>query len=68
MEELLEQLKKNIISVSMSMDNAPYMGFSGDKIKGVDFAINKILEGTGITISDLIKESNEKKWFEWKRK
>jgi hypothetical protein len=65
-DELLEKLKMNIIATDMSMMDAPYFGFSGDKVRGVEFAINKILEGTGITISDLIKESNDKKWFVWK--
>ena len=45
------------------MQDAPYHGFSGDKIKGVNFAVEKILNGTGITIESLIKEMNEKDWF-----
>lgn len=62
-EEVFEQLKKNIVGLSYSMQEAPYHGFSGDKIKGVNFAIEKVLNGTGITIESLIKEMNEKNWF-----
>lgn len=62
-EELIEQLKKNILSVSWSMQDAPYHGFSSDKIKGVNFAVEKILEGTEITIQSLLQECEEKKWF-----
>lgn len=65
-DELVEKLKKNILSVDWSMMDAPFFGFSGEKVKGVHFATNKILEGTGITMQDLVRESNEKKWFEWK--
>ncbi|GAB6989564.1 hypothetical protein [Paenibacillus pini] len=57
----------DVLATEMSMIDAPYFGFTGEKFCGVEFAINKNLEGTGITIKDLIKESNEKKWFEWKR-
>jgi hypothetical protein len=63
-QEQLEKLKKNILAVDWSMDDAPYMGFSGDKIKGVRFAISKILEGTDITIESLLQEMKEKRWFQ----
>lgn len=62
-EQVYEQLKKNIVGLSYSMQDAPYHGFSGDKINGVNFAVDKILNGTGITIESLIKEMNEKDWF-----
>lgn len=62
--EQLEILKKNILVLDRSMDDAPYMGFSGDNIRGVRFAVKKILEGTGITIESLILEEKEKHWFE----
>lgn len=65
-QEQLERLKKNILAVDWSMDDAPYMGFSGDKIKGVRFAVSKILEGTGITTETLLQERSEKRWFEAK--
>lgn len=63
-DELVEKLKMNIYATDMSMMDAPYFGFTGEKIRGVEFAINRILQGTGITMSDLIRESNEKKWFQ----
>ena len=62
-EQVFEQLRKNIVALGYSMQDAPYHGFSGDKIKGVNFAVEKILNGTGITIESLIKEMNEKDWF-----
>ena len=62
-EQVFEQLKKNIVGLSYSMQDAPYHGFSEDKIRGVNFAIEKVLNGTGITIESLIKEMNEKDWF-----
>jgi hypothetical protein len=55
-EELLEKFKKNILNLSWSMDDAPYHGFNRDNINGVNFAIDKVLEGTGITIRDMLKE------------
>lgn len=58
-----EQLKKNILSLNWSMDDAPYFGLSGDQIKTIKYSIQKILEGTGLTIEELLKESNEKDWF-----
>ncbi|WP_368900774.1 hypothetical protein [Oceanobacillus oncorhynchi] len=62
--EQLEKIKKNILAVDWSMDDTPYMGFSSDNIRGVRFAIEKILEGTGITIESLFLEREEKHWFE----
>jgi hypothetical protein len=63
-DDLIEKLKKNILSLDWAMDDAAYHGFTADKIRGVRFAINKILEGTDITIETLIKEMHEKKWFQ----
>ncbi|MEX3625808.1 hypothetical protein [Viridibacillus arvi] len=63
-EEQLEKLKKNIMGLEMAMIDAPYFGLNGDNIKGVRFAINKILKGTDINTESLIKEKNEKKWFQ----
>lgn len=62
-EEQLEQLKKNIVSLSYSIVDAPYFGVNKDQINGIEFAINKILENTGILIGDLINEMYQKKWF-----
>jgi hypothetical protein len=35
------------------MSDAPFHGFTGDNVRGVDFAITKILEGTGITLKEI---------------
>lgn len=55
-EILLHKIKQNIFHLDMAMSDAPYHGFTGDHIKGVLFAINKVLEDTGITPEALIKE------------
>jgi hypothetical protein len=67
--EQFEQMKKNILGLSMSMDDAPYHGFSRETINGVNFAIDKVLKNTGITIQDLLNEREKKRWFEmhWKQ-
>lgn len=54
--ELIEKIKRNIFHLDWSMDDAPYHGFTGDNIRGVRFAINKILEDTGYTRESLHKE------------
>lgn len=62
-KEQLEQLKKNITSLSWSLNDAPYHGVSKKAENAIAFAINKILENTGITIETLLKEQSEKGWF-----
>lgn len=57
----LELIKKNILGLALSMDDAPYHGINRDSRIGVDFAIGKILKGTGITIESLLKERQENK-------
>lgn len=61
----IENIKKNILSLSWSMDDAPYFEFNKENIKGVNFAIDKILKDTGITIESLLEERKGKKWFEF---
>lgn len=65
-EEQFERIRKNVLALDWSMDDAPYMGVDSQTIKGIQFAIKKILEGTGITMKALHDESQEKKWFEYK--
>ncbi len=62
-KEQLEQLKKNIIGLSWSLNDAPYRGISKEAENAIAFAINKILENTGITIESLLKEQSENRWF-----
>ncbi|PFL23226.1 hypothetical protein COJ07_06515 [Bacillus cereus] len=59
----LEQLKKNILSLSLSLMDAPYRGVSKEAENAINFAITKVVEGTSITTETLIRESHEKGWF-----
>lgn len=54
--EMLEKIKDNIFHLDYSMVDAPYHGFTHEHINGVEFAIEKILEGTGLTLESIIKE------------
>ncbi|MCY8408981.1 hypothetical protein [Bacillus haynesii] len=58
-KEQFEQLKQNILSLSRFFSDIPIT----QTTKGANFAVEKILEGTGITIESLIEESNKKDWF-----
>lgn len=60
-KEQLELLKKNILNLSWGMQDAPFRGVNEDTIKGVTFAIGKILEGTEISIATILKESETDK-------
>ncbi|MFD0771641.1 hypothetical protein ACFQZ1_23175 [Bacillus sp. CGMCC 1.60114] len=55
----LEQMKKNILDLSIALIDAPFHGVSNEKRIAMEFAINKILENTGITIESLLKEQRE---------
>ncbi|AFQ30401.1 hypothetical protein P4493_09910 [Bacillus thuringiensis] len=59
-KETLDKLKENIYHLDRSMDDAPYHGFNGDHIKGVRFAVNKILADTGLTTVSIFKEISKK--------
>ncbi|GAB6614090.1 MULTISPECIES: hypothetical protein [Bacillus] len=61
--EQLEQLKKNILSLSMSMIDAPLRGLSESQIWTVNKTIENILGKTDITIGKLMDEAKEKGWF-----
>ncbi|MFD5264023.1 hypothetical protein ACFWJC_25180 [Bacillus wiedmannii] len=61
--EKLEQLKKNILSLSLSLNDAPFHGVSKESEKAINFAITKVVEGTSITTEALVRESHEKGWF-----
>jgi len=54
--EKLEKIKKNMLILDMSLDDAPYFGATKDFVNGARFAMNKILEGTGLTLEELAKE------------
>lgn len=62
-KEQLEQLKKNILSLSWSMNDAPLRGLSEVQIWTVNKSIENILGKTDITITDLINEAKEKGWY-----
>ncbi|KXI78634.1 hypothetical protein ACS52_11480 [Bacillus cereus] len=61
--EQLEQLKKNILSLSMSMIDAPLRGLSESQIWTVNKTLENILGKTDITIEKLMDEAKEKGWF-----
>lgn len=62
--EQLEQLKKNILLLNMSLHKTesgpedPYIN------RGIHYAITRILRGTGLTLDGLFEERRDKKWFE----
>ncbi|MED1234734.1 hypothetical protein [Bacillus paralicheniformis] len=58
-KEQFEQMKRNILSLSSFFSDIPITLTT----KGANFAVEKILEGTGITIESLIEEGNKKDWF-----
>lgn len=62
-KEQLEQLKKNILTLSRAMTDVPYHGVNRVAEEAVHFAIGKVLLDTGITIEGLLKEQTEKGWF-----
>ncbi|PEP75329.1 hypothetical protein CN573_10535 [Bacillus wiedmannii] len=62
-KEQLDQLKKNILSLSMSMIDAPLRGLSESQIWTVNKTLENLLGKTDITTESLIRESNEKGWF-----
>lgn len=62
-KEQFEQLKKNILSLSMAMIDAPFRGLSELQIQTVNKCIENIVGKTDITTESLIRESKEKGWF-----
>ena len=54
----LAKIKSNILTLSRSLSDAPFHGVSSEAIRGVEFAIDKVLEGTGITISSLLEDGD----------
>lgn len=55
-KEILEKIKDNIFRLGYQMQDAPYHGVSQDTVKGVQYAIDSMLKGTGITEKDIINE------------
>lgn len=53
--EQLKKVRKNIRDLGWRMQDAPYHGVSAETIKGMRFAIDEILKGTGITEEEIIK-------------
>ncbi|MGF9729703.1 hypothetical protein [Bacillus licheniformis] len=62
-KEQFEQMKRNILSLDMSLSDAPFHGVTHDQISGIKFAIEKVLKDTGITFESLIEERDKKDWF-----
>lgn len=56
-KEQLNKLKANIFGLHMSLMDAPYHGISIEQIETLEFSINKILNGTGITTKQLRDEA-----------
>ena len=54
--EIINKIKRNLFELGVSMQDAPYRGVTRDTIKGVRFAIGKILKDTGISEEDIISE------------
>lgn len=61
--DLLDTIKKNILGLSWSLQDAPFHGVSKESEKAIKFSIDKILKGTGITIESLLKENENNDWF-----
>ncbi|MGX5433384.1 hypothetical protein [Bacillus toyonensis] len=59
----LEQLKKNILSLSWSLNDATFRGLSNDDIWKINKVLENILGKTDITIEKLMDEAKEKGWF-----
>ena len=54
--KIINKIKRNIFELGVSMQDAPYHGVTRDTIKGVRFAVGKILKDTGISEEDVISE------------
>lgn len=55
-KEVLDKIIENIYYLGWSMQDAPFRGVSSDTVKGVNFAINKILKDTGISYEDVVNK------------
>lgn len=55
-EELSAKFRSNLFGLIMSLDDAPYHGFTGDNIRGAKWAIGRMIEGTGLTTEQIVKE------------
>lgn len=54
--EQLDKMKKNILTLSWSLQDAPFHGVSKESENAIKFSIDKILKDTGITIESLLSE------------
>ncbi|MCU5408002.1 hypothetical protein OCA16_26025 [Bacillus cereus] len=54
-EKQLKKIKENTYGLWMSLMDAPYSGIAKEQIAAIEFAIGKILKGTGLKIEDLNK-------------
>lgn len=58
------QMYENLYNLVWSMQDAPFFGMNKDARNGVDFAIEKILQGTGVSMESII----EQKVVDWREK
>ncbi|AGY47064.1 hypothetical protein CampHawk_186 [Bacillus phage CampHawk] len=52
------QIYENLYNLGWSMQDAPFFGMNKDARNGVDFAIEKILQGTGVSMESIIEQKS----------
>ncbi|QPX71751.1 hypothetical protein [Bacillus phage SP8] len=52
------QMYENLYNLGWSMQDAPFFGMNKDARNGVDFAIEKILQGTGVSMESIIEQKS----------
>ncbi|WIT26519.1 hypothetical protein [Bacillus phage SPO1L4] len=52
------QMYENLYNLGWSMQDAPFFGVNKDARNGVDFAIEKILQGTGVSMESIIEQKS----------
>ncbi|WIT26318.1 hypothetical protein [Bacillus phage SPO1L3] len=52
------QIYENLYNLGWSMQDAPFFGMSKDARNGVDFAIEKVLQGTGVSMQSIIEQKS----------
>lgn len=52
------QVYENLYNLGWSMQDAPFFGMNKDARNGVDFAIEKVLQGTGVSMESIIEQKS----------
>ncbi|QMV48712.1 hypothetical protein Goe10_c01840 [Bacillus phage vB_BsuM-Goe10] len=52
------QMYENLYNLGWSMQDAPFFGMNKDARNGVDFAIEKILQGTRVSMESIIEQKS----------